>query len=70
MPNETSGKQTLARRRDVLRTFGFGAGAAITGTLPETAQAAPKNENGKRKSRYRADSPEVQTYYRVNRYPR
>ncbi len=70
MPSETSSRRILARRRDVLRAFGVGAGAAITGSVPDTAQAAPKNDDEKRKSRYRADSPEVQTYYRVNRYPR
>jgi hypothetical protein len=70
MPNETSNRRTLARRRDVLRALGVGAGAAITGSVPDAAQAAPKNQDEKRKSRYRADSPEVQTHYRVNRYPR
>jgi hypothetical protein len=70
MPNEANGRQTLARRRDVLRAFGVGAGAAITGSVPGAAQAAPKNEDEKRKSRYQANSAEVQTYYRVNRYPK
>jgi len=70
MTNETSSRRLLARRRDVLRALGVGAGAAVTGAAPDAAQAAPTNEDEKRKSRYQANSPEVQTYYRVNRYPK
>jgi len=70
MRNKTSSRQTLPRRRDVLRAFGAGAGAAITASVPDAVDAAPKNDDEKRKSRYRANSPEVQSYYRVNRYPK
>lgn len=70
MPSELNNRRILARRRDVLRAFGIGAGAAITASAPAAAQAGAKSEDEKRKSRYRANSPEVQTYYRVNRYPK
>ena len=57
-------------RRDLLRVLAAGAGAAAVSTLPAKAAAAKDAETAKdRKPRYRADSPEVQTFYRVNRYP-
>jgi hypothetical protein len=31
--------------------------------------ADTENDNDKRKARYKADSAEVKTYYRVNGYP-
>jgi len=56
-------------RRDFLR--GLGAGAALTAAAPLASEAMADSENGdeKRKARYKANSAEVQTYYRVNRYP-
>jgi hypothetical protein len=44
--------------------------AAATGTV-KLAAAAPRASNTAedRRARYRANSPEVQTFYRVNRYP-
>jgi hypothetical protein len=56
------------RRRDLLRVLA--AGAAAAGTV-KLAAAAPRAANPAqdRRARYRADSPEVQTFYRVNRYP-
>jgi len=33
------------------------------------AKADSENNDEKRKTRYNANSAEVQTYYRVNRYP-
>jgi hypothetical protein len=57
-------------RRDLLRVLAAGAGAVAVSTLPAKAAAAENVETAKdRKPRYRADSPEVQTFYRVNRYP-
>lgn len=70
MKTKTRGTRTSIRRRDVLRALGLGAGTAITTSVPVVAQVSPTNQDEKRKSRYRADSPEVQTYYRVNRYPK
>jgi hypothetical protein len=36
---------------------------------PAPATADSESASEKRKARYQADSPEVQTFYRVNRYP-
>jgi hypothetical protein len=53
-------------RRDLLRALAIGAAAATTSACnPADAEDFPD----KRKAHYRADSPEVQTFYRVNRYP-
>ena len=57
-------------RRDLLRVMAAGAGAAALSTAPVNIAAAKNLETAKdRKPRYRADSPEVQTFYRANRYP-
>jgi hypothetical protein len=56
-------------RRDLLRVLAIGtASAAATGVAPP-ATADTETPDEKRKTRYQADSPEVQTFYRVNRYP-
>ena len=53
-------------RRDLLRVLAIGAATATTGACASTdAEDFPD----KRKARYQADSREVQTFYRVNRYP-
>jgi hypothetical protein len=60
-------------RRDVFRVLAIGAAtvAATSACMSADAKDAPKKrgfpDNGK--ARYQADSPEVQTFYRVNRYP-
>jgi hypothetical protein len=58
-------------RRDVLRALGAGAGVAVTvsGPLIHEAVADSESNDDKRKARYKADSSDVQAYYRVNRYP-
>ncbi len=58
-------------RRDVLRALGAGAGVAVTasGPLVQGAAADDESTDEKRKARYQANSPDVQAYYRVNRYP-
>jgi len=58
-------------RRSFLRAFGAGAGVAVTATGPLVREAAADSESNdeKRKARYQANSPDVQAYYRVNRYP-
>jgi hypothetical protein len=63
--------KTKVGRRDFLRAIGAGAGVAATTAGPLAADARADNESNdeKRKARYQANSPEVQTYYRVNRYP-
>ena len=53
-------------RRDLLRVLAVGAAVATTSACA-SAEAAEFPD--KRKARYQADSPEVQTFYRVNRYP-
>ncbi len=58
-------------RREFLRTLGVGATAAVAGAAPLSGEALADTETNdeKRKARYKADSPHIQTYYRVNRYP-
>jgi hypothetical protein len=58
-------------RRDILRGLAAGAGAAAAVSAAPLAAAAPQAADTakRRRARYQADSPEVQTFYRVNRYP-
>ena len=63
-------KRTLGRR-EFLRTLGAGATVAAAAATPlaDEARADTESNDEKRKSRYQANSREVQTFYRVNRYP-
>ena len=63
-------KATLGRR-EFLRTLGAGAGVAAAAATPLAGEAYADTESNdeKRKARYQANSQEVQTFYRVNRYP-
>ena len=62
-------KANLARR-NFLRALGAGAGVAVApAALVREAKADSENNDEKRKARYKADSTEVKTYYRVNHYP-
>ena len=61
-------REALMRRRDVLRVMTAGVAVAAVTRLDE-ARGAPPSADEKRKSRYQANSPEVQDFYRVNRYP-
>ena len=54
-------------RRDLLRVLAVGAAAATTSACVPVEAAGDFPD--KRKARYQADSPEVQTFYRVNSYP-
>jgi H+/Cl- antiporter ClcA len=57
-------------RRDFLRAMGAGAGLAVTAAAPIATEAvAAESDADKKKARYKANSAEIQTYYRVNRYP-
>ena len=57
-------------RREFLRTLGVGTAAvAAAGPLASEARADTETNTEKTKARYKADSPHVQTFYRVNRYP-
>ena len=57
-------------RREFLRAFGIGV-IAVAGCEPLADQAETNTEttDEKLKPRYREDSPDVQAFYRVNRYP-
>jgi hypothetical protein len=57
-------------RRDFLRAMGAGAGLAVTAAAPlATEAAASETEVEKKKARYQANSTDVQSFYKVNRYP-
>jgi hypothetical protein len=60
---------TLARR-DLLRVLAVAGAATGATTAPLVPAAADSESNSeKRKARYQPNSAEVQTFYRVNRYP-
>jgi hypothetical protein len=53
-------------RRSFFRMLAIGTAAVVTNApIPVEAKDSPD----RRRARYRADSREVQTFYRVNRYP-
>jgi hypothetical protein len=57
-------------RRDFLRAMGAGAGLAVTAAAPlATEAAASESDADKKRARYQPNSTDVQTFYRVNRYP-
>ena len=58
-------------RRDFLHALGAGVGVAVTapGPLARDASAESETADEKRKARYQANAPDVQAFYRVNRYP-
>lgn len=55
-------------RRGLLRGLAIGTVAAATAG-GSRAKADTESTDEKRKARYQARSPDVQTFYRVNRYP-
>ena len=60
-------------RRSFLRGVGIGAlgaGAAAVSPLMPDAKADSETDDEKRKARYNPNSPDIQAYYRVNRYPK
>jgi hypothetical protein len=58
-------------RRNFFRTLGLGAGAGVAAIATAVPDAAAQAESpaDRRKTRYKADSEHVKTFYRVNRYP-
>ncbi len=63
-------RSTMIRRRDLLLAVtasgvAIAAGATAIGSTDSDAVV----RRDKRRPQYQANSPEVQTYYRVNRYP-
>ena len=64
------GKEKLGRR-DFLRAMGAGAGLAVTAAAPLATEAvAAESDSDRKKARYQANSTDVQSFYRVNRYPK
>lgn len=65
------GPMSKIRRRDLLAgvtTAGLAATLGTSTPAPATSRQLAARRD-KRRPQYQADSPEVQTFYRVNRYP-
>jgi hypothetical protein len=58
----------MIRRRDLLLAV-TASGAAAALSAPSVPATPADRSRDKRKPQYRANSAEVQTFYRVNRYP-
>jgi hypothetical protein len=57
-------------RRDLFCILAAGVGTAAASAPPLAAAATDSADADKKKrARYQANSPEIQTFYRVNRYP-
>jgi hypothetical protein len=56
-------------RRNFLQALG--AGVALTASAPLATEAvAAESDDDRKKARYQANSTDVQSFYRVNRYPK
>jgi hypothetical protein len=63
-------KSSRVGRREFLRTLGVGTAAvAAGGPLVSDARADTETRSERTRHRYQPNSPHVQTFYRVNRYP-
>jgi hypothetical protein len=60
-------RKTLIRRRDLLLAASVSGAVGAIGTAASLTPSEIRRD--KRKPQYQANSPEVQTFYRVNRYP-
>jgi hypothetical protein len=60
-------RKTLIRRRDLL--FGATVAGAIATVGGASGETPTEIGRDKRRPQYQANSPEVLTFYRVNRYP-
>jgi hypothetical protein len=60
-------RKTLIRRRDLLLAVTISGAVVAVGTASSPTPAQLRRD--KRKAQYQANSAEVQTFYRVNRYP-
>jgi hypothetical protein len=58
----------MIRRRDLFLTLAA-SGVVVTTRAGSAAPTAVAGARDKRKAQYQGNSPEVQTFYRVNRYP-
>jgi hypothetical protein len=64
-------QQATIGRRQLLRTGMIGIVVTAASALESGHVAADTETNdAKRKARFQADAAEVQTFYRVNRYPK
>ena len=62
--------KTKLGRRDFLRAMGASAGLAVTAAAPlATGAAASESDAERKKARYQPNSSDVQSFYKVNRYP-
>jgi hypothetical protein len=77
MGRMASKKNEGDRRRGFLKVLGFGSAAAAAATVPVLAQrtdSAPGRETRREDNttrlgaRYKPNSPDVQAFYRTNRY--
>jgi hypothetical protein len=67
MKNNTG--EAVPARRGFLKALGLSAGAAAAASpLVASPAAARESAQEARKSRYRPNSPDVQAFYRTNRY--
>ena len=63
-------RKATTGRREFLRALGGGvASVAVAESFTCEARALPASYQDRRKSEYQANSPEVQNFYRGNRYP-
>ena len=60
-------RKTLIRRRDLLLAVTISGAVVAVGTASSPTPTQIRRD--KRKPQYQANSAEVQTFYRVNRYP-
>ena len=60
-------RKTLIRRRDLLLAVSVSGAMVAVRSASNSTPAELRRD--KRKPQYQANSPEVQTFYRVNRYP-
>jgi hypothetical protein len=61
-------QETKFRRRDLLIAV-TATGVATAMGAKAVSSASTAGRRNKRRAQYQANSPEVQTFYRVNRYP-
>lgn len=65
----SSNSKPAAARRGFLRAVGLSGAAAAAAIVPARAQAQAKESRAEReKPRYKPNSPDVQAFYRTNRY--
>jgi hypothetical protein len=62
-------RKTLIRRRDLLLAVTVSGAGAVAAVGAASTRTPAEIRRDKRKPQYQANSPEVQTFYRVNRYP-